>query len=47
MPEGVSPDIKDFDTFYEKRKELMKAELKNVLGYTEATKEETKNEMGN
>ena len=28
-------------------KELMKAELKNVLGYTEATKEETKNEMGN
>lgn len=38
MPEGVSPDIKDFDTFYEKRKELMKAELKNVLGYTEATR---------
>lgn len=47
MPDGVSSDIKDFEVFYEKRKELMKSELNKVLGYSETTKEETKNEMGN
>jgi len=33
MPKGISYDLKDFDSFYKERKELMKAKLKAVLGF--------------
>lgn len=31
LPDGVSLDLKDFDDFYSKRKELMEAKLKSIL----------------
>lgn len=35
LPEGVSLDLENFDEFYEKRRELMKEELKKILNYTD------------
>lgn len=44
MPDGVSAELKDFDTFFEKRKELMAAELKKTLGYVTPFAAEPKTE---
>lgn len=35
LPEGVSLDLENFDEFYEKRREMMKEELKKILNYTD------------
>ena len=41
IPTGISLDIKDFDTYYEKRYELLSTKLETILSVNKAIQIET------